>query len=193
MRHSRLFAVAVPLALALAVPPGAQARAVQPEQLKRVGATALVYRGPAIELAMSTRFARANRGAPWLFLDVAMTASSRPVEIRRDAVAVLLPDGQTVPLASQEKFAIAFPDLVAPIARANVAAEPLGYLTARRPRRLDLFSAPGRHIVFPSVWLDEWHTTYGRLYFDVPGKVQPGTYALLINLPAGAVKIPFEI
>jgi len=58
---------------------------------------------------------------------------------------------------------------------------------------MDLFSEPGRRLAFDSVWLDEWHSTSGRLYFDLPGGITKGDYALLITLPDSRVTIPFTI
>ena len=195
MRRRRFasFITLLLVALALGIGQRAEARSKPTERLRQAGKTALVYRGPALDLALSYRYAKANLGKRWLFLDVAMTSPDGSVEVARNHVAVVTPDGQIVPLASQRQFADAYSTLIPSIAGANVAAEPLGYLTPHRPRWLGLFSAPGRTVVFPSVWVDEWHTIYGRLYFDLPDKVVPGQYALLITLKQGEVRVPFQL
>jgi len=58
---------------------------------------------------------------------------------------------------------------------------------------MELLSEPGRRLAFDSVWLDEWHSTCGRLSFDLPGGVVKGGYTLLITLPESQVTIPFTI
>ncbi len=163
------------------------------ETLKHVGATAVVYKGSQLELALSYRFAKNNPEGDWLLLDTVMTAAKAPVEIPRSAISVRIPDGRVVPLASQEEFGKAYPKLASSVMRANVFREPMGYLIPHRPRRMDFFSEPGRHLAFQSVWLDDWHNSYGRLYFELPGGLHKGEYELLITLPDGQVTVPFTI
>jgi hypothetical protein len=98
-----------------------------------------------------------------------------------------------VALASQEEFGKDYPRLAGELVRATATREPMAYLIPHKYRRLDFFTEPGRGLAFPSVWLDEWHNTYGRLYFQLPGGVQKGSYALLITLPESQVTIPFTI
>ena len=162
------------------------------ETIKPVGATAVVYKGPQADVALSYRFAKSNPAGNWLMLDTVMTGVA-PIEIPRTAISVRTPDGRVMPLASQQEFGKAYPELAASIMRANAFREPMGYLIPRRVRRMEYFSEPGRHLVFASVWLDEWHNTYGRLYFQLPGGVHKGSYALLIALPESQVTIPFTI
>ena len=163
------------------------------ETTKQVGATAIVYKGPQVDLALSYRFAKQNANGNWLMLDTVMTAAAVPLEIPRAAISVRTPSGEVVPLASQQSFGKAYPELASSIMRANAFREPMGYLLPHRARRMALFSEPGRHLSFQSVWLDDWHNTYGRLYFELPGGVQKGDYALLITLPESHVSIPFTI
>ena len=162
------------------------------ETTRQVGATAIVYKGPQVDVALSYRYAKANPTGTWLMLDAAMT-SAVPIEIARGAISVRTPDGTVVPLATQPEFGKAYASLAGSIERANVAREPLGYLVPHRARRMELFSEPGRRVVFDSVWLDQWATAYGRLYFELPGGVRQGAYALLISLPQSTVRIPFTI
>jgi hypothetical protein len=163
------------------------------ETTRQVGATAIVYKGPQVELVLSYRFAKQNPTGNWLMLDTVLTAATAPLELPRTAISVRTPNGDVVPLATQQSFGKAYPELAASIARANAFLEPMGYLLPHRPRRMDYFSEPGRHLAFASVWLDEWHNTYGRLYFQLPEGVQKGNYELLVNLPQSQVTISFAI
>ena len=118
------------------------------ETTRQVGATAIVYKGPQVELVLSYRFAKQNPTGNWLMLDTVMTAATAPLELPRTAISVRTPNGDVVPLATQQSFGKAYPELAASIARANAFLEPMGYLLPHRPRRMDYFSEPGRHLAF---------------------------------------------
>jgi hypothetical protein len=162
-------------------------------QLTTVAPAAVVYKGPEVDVALSYRFARANPTGNWLLLDTAMTSAAAPIEIPRAAFAVRTPAGEVVPLATEDAFSAEFGQLAPTIARANLAREPMGYLIPQRFRLLRFFAQRGHGLVFTSVWLDQWHNTYGRLFFRLPDGVQKGHYELLINLPESHVVIPFTI
>jgi hypothetical protein len=180
-------------AIVVAAPAVALASDPAPPEIKQVGRTAIVYKGPQIDLALSYHFPAGNPGGQWLLLDTSMTASRDPVEVRRDAIAVRTPGGEVVPLATQQAFAADYSTLAPTIARANVGREPLNYLLPLRYSFIPFFSRPGRHIVFSSIWLDDWHTAFGRLYFKLPGTVTKGNYELLIDVAGGQVAIPFTV
>jgi hypothetical protein len=163
------------------------------EKLRQVGATAIVYRGPQVDMAMSYRYAKSNPKGGWLLVDTNMTAAQDPLEIPRGAFSIRTHSGEVIPLATQEEFGKDYAHLASTIARANVAAEPLGYLSFRRPEQMRFFVAPGQGIIYPSVWLDYRHNTYGRLFFQMPGGVQKGNYELILDLKGGQVVIPFTI
>ncbi|MBZ5589832.1 MAG: hypothetical protein LAO05_14855 [Acidobacteriia bacterium] len=192
LRHSWLVG-AITLSLLSDAAVWAHTTPIPLETTKQVGATAIVYKGPQLDLALSYRFAKQNPTGNWLMLDTVMTAAAAPLEVPRASISVRTPNGDVVPLATQQAFGKAYAGLAASIARANAFREPMGYLLPQRPRRMDYFSEPARRLAFPSIWLDEWHNTYGRLYFELPGGVQKGDYELLISLPESHVTIPFAI
>jgi hypothetical protein len=189
----RRVATGTAVGVALLLPSAAHAHQAPEPELRQVGATAVVYNGPQIDLALSYRYAEANPTGSWLLLDTAMTAYQKPIEIRRDAIAVRTPSGDVVPLATQEEFLSDYALLGPTIARANVAREPMNYLLPQWPRRIPFFSNPGRHLVFSTDWLDDLHSSYGRLFFKLPNGVTRGNYELLINLAGGQVVVPFTI
>jgi len=162
--------------------------------VERAGATVLLYKGPEVEAALGYRFAASNLGADWLMLDLAATAARGTTEVKRDRISLRTPQGETVPLATQNEFGQAYGTLRADIERANVAADPLDYFPrGRAPCALGFFTEPGMGLAFPSVWLDDRRVCYGRLYFAVPGGVQDGTYTLVINLEESELRIPFRL
>ena len=192
LRYGWLLA-AIGLSLLCDASAWSEAAATPLETTKRSGDAAIVYNGPQISLALSYRFAKNNPEGTWLLLDTVMTAAGAPVEIPRSAISVRTPEGRTVPLATQQEFGKAYPGLASSITRAGEMREPMGYLLRLRPRRLDFFSEPGRHLAFDSAWLDDRHNSYGSLYFELPGGIRRGDYALLITLPESQVTIPFTI
>ncbi|MDD5563073.1 MAG: hypothetical protein PHQ91_05130 [Thermoanaerobaculaceae bacterium] len=162
-------------------------------EIRQVGATAVVYKGPQVDVALSYRFAKQNPTGRWLLLDTAMTAATQPIELSRTLIALRTPDGAVVPLATQQEFGNDYPQLAGTIARANATREPMSYLTPHRFRRIGYFAERGHGLSFPSTWLDQWHNNFGRLFFLLPDGVQKGSYELLIDLPKGRVAIPFTI
>lgn len=162
--------------------------------VERLGGTVLRYTGPQLEAILSYRWANLNPGADWLFLDVALTGTRRDaVEVARDKVSLLTPTGEVVPLASQQEFGEAYPQLAAALARAEVAAEPLGYFPGRTPEGLDFLVVPGTGLALESVWVNDLDVAIGRLSFDLPAGVQSGRYELRIDLEESKVRIPFRL
>ena len=171
----------------------ASAHETMTPELRQVGATAVVYKDPLVNIAISYRYAKNNVRGNWLFLDTAMTASKEPLEIPRSAFALRTPSGDIVPMATQTALALDYRSVNADVHRDNATREPLGYLIPQKFRRLDYFVEPGRGIVFDYAWLDTWHNNYGRLFFQVPGGLQHGQYELLLHLKGGEVTIPFTL
>jgi len=162
--------------------------------VERLGATVLRYRGPEIEAVLSYRLPTLGVGDDWLFLDVAISGSGRdPVELKRDKIALRIPTGEVVPLATQREFGGAYPQLAAAIRRADIAAEPLDYWADRRTASLDFLAVPGGGLVTPSQWVNDRVVYQGRIYFFLPAGVQDGRYELRIDLPESKVRIPFRL
>jgi hypothetical protein len=160
----------------------------------RLGKTMLRYSGPEIEVTLSYNFANTHPGDDWLFLDTAVTGTNREaVEIQREKIALRIPSGDVIPLASQKDFGAAYPKLAPVLARADIASEPLDTYANRRPKGLDFLVVPGTAIAFESVWVNDQDVAIGRLYFEVPNGVQPGPYELRIDVKETKVRIPFRV
>jgi hypothetical protein len=161
--------------------------------VKQMGASSLVYRGPELNVALGYRYARAAIGSKWLLLDTELTATANVVTLPRQDIAVETPSGEIVPMATQDQFARDYGTMRASISAANIASQPLNYLVPQRPRRLRYFARPGFQLAFSTMWINPNWNYFGRLYFELPGGVQPGQYALLIHLPKETVRIPFTL
>jgi hypothetical protein len=163
------------------------------DQIRQAGATAVVYQGPQLDVAVSYKFPRLNPEGKWLLLDTTMAARKSPLLIPRSAISVRTPDGTVVPLASSSQYFKAYPQLAWNITRDNAIREPLGLPIPRRYRPLRYFPPRGFGLTFDAAWVDYWHDSYGRLFFELPGGVHKGRYELLINLTESKVVIPFTL
>jgi hypothetical protein len=161
--------------------------------VERLGNTVLRYTGPELEAVVSYRYAALNLAEHWLFIDVAFTAVDDPVEIDRKRVWVRTPTGEEVALATQEEFRAAHGELAAKLAHADVAGEPLGYFAGRIEKRLELFATPFEGLVYDSFWVTDREVYVGRLYFNVPGGVQPGRWELRAKFAESELRIPFRL
>lgn len=169
-------------------------RPVEQAEVEQMGRTSVKYRGPDIELALSYRFADINLGMDWLLLDVAVTGAKRlSVELKREKISLRTPDGEIVPLPSQEELGEAFSSIRAANQRADVAAEPLRYWGGRRLCTLNFLVEPGSNIVMRSIWVNDERWCVGRLYFPLAKGVQPGRYELRVDLPESKVRVPFVL
>ena len=187
MRGAGLVAISLG---ALAAPSGAAVLAVGASD---PGAATVTYRGPRIQVAISDRYARYHPGGPWLLLDAEMGATGGVISIPRRAIAVRTPSGEVVPLATQREFEAGYPQLASAIVLANFHRTRLDYFLPECPRQMDLFRLHGVGWVLPSLVLDPFHNSYGRLYFHLPNGVQRGRYELLIGVPKGEAVIPFHV
>jgi hypothetical protein len=161
--------------------------------VERLGDTVLRYSGPEAEAVLSYRYPQLNRTEDWLFLDVAITAVNDPIEIDRKKVWVRTPAGEEIPLATQEEFRAAQGELAPKLARADVAGEPLGYFVGRIEKKLELFALPFEGLVYDSFWVTDREVYVGRLYFSIPGGVQPGRWELHARLAESELRIPFRL
>ncbi|MGE5236921.1 MAG: hypothetical protein ACM3O7_11290 [Acidobacteriota bacterium] len=162
--------------------------------VEQVGSRVLRYTGPELDAALSYRAAAGSLGDEWLILDLAVTGrTNAAVEIRRDKVWLRTPAGDTLALPSQETFGRAYTSLRAKVARADIAADPLGYWAGRRDCAMAFLVEPGSTISRLSTWVNDREVCTGRLFFAVPGGIQPGPYVLGIDLEESKVRIPFEL
>lgn len=163
-------------------------------EVERMGATVLRYRGPEMELALGYRFATMSLGDDWLILNVAMTAAvGKVVDVKREGIFVVTPEGQRIPLASQEAFAQAYAQLQARLRRAAVAADPLDYFNRDQRCGLEFFAPPGKALAYSQVSLDDRRVCQGNLFFFVPGGIQPGVWTLRLDLAESRVRLPFRL
>ncbi len=162
--------------------------------VQKLGATSVRYNGPEAEIAVSYRFANTNLGEPWVVLETGITGrTGQTVEIKRDKVFLITPDGTRVPLMSQKEFAESYNEMRAFLQRAAIASEPLDYWVGRVSRPLGFFAVPGVELAFDTASVNNLQVLYGPIYFYLPNGLQKGTYQLGIDLTESKIRIPLEI
>jgi len=161
----------------------------------QLGQYILRFKGPEVEVVTGVRHAAANLGSEWLLLEVAVSSpGGAKATIERDKIFVRTPAGDRIPLASQEEFGRAFGGLQPFLRQADVVRDPMDYFPpSRQDCGLDLFAAPGAQVVFDQVSVNDRRACQGRLFFRVPGGVQPGRWVLGIDLEETTVRIPFTL
>ena len=163
--------------------------------LENLGQEVLRYRDRQMWVVLEYQYASMNPGEEWLILDVTATAArGEEAVIHREDIFVRTPDGERVPVADQGEFARAFSSLRSHLVRANIVGDRLMHLPAsRRPCRFQFFVEPGTRIAYSEVSVDDRRGCWGRLFFEVPGGVQPGRWIFGMDLEETDVRIPFTI
>ena len=165
--------------------------------VKRLGKTVMRWRDDAIQLVIGSRHAHAHLDKKWILLDTYLSATgSKPVEIWREDVSLVMPDGTRLNLPSQRRMAKGIPDLRRMLHEADIASDPLrGYFpSAVREERLGFFAIPGEDIVFDKVGVDHLTVAWGDLFFESPGaRWDPGIYTFVIENRDVHVRLPLTL
>lgn len=153
------------------------------------------HTGPELDAVLGYRYAATHPGEEWLILELAVSSpNGASAEIERGKVFVRTPSGETIPLATQKEFSEAYGGLRGEIRKANIMRDPLGYFPANRVGcDLAFFAAPGGGVVFNTASVDDRRVCFGKLFFYVPGGVQPGRWVLGIDLEESSVRLPFQL
>jgi hypothetical protein len=161
----------------------------------RMGQYILRQYGPELWTVLAYRFANTQIGEEWMFLEVALSAPSGQVAtVTRETVFLRTPGGDRISLPSQSRFNEAYGSLQSTIAKANINRDPLDYFPPDREEcALRFFVTPAGGVSFDEVVVNQFRGCFGRLYFNVPGGVQPGRWTFGIDLPESEIRIPFEL
>jgi hypothetical protein len=163
--------------------------------IDELGRFILRQEGPEVDAVLGYRFAANSIGSDWLLLEVNLSSPrQQSAEIMREDVWVRTPDGTKVPLASQKLFGEDYGALRPVIDKANIQRDPMDYFPPnRRDCQVQFFVGPGDGVAFDSVSVNDRRACQGKLFFKIPGGVQPGRWTLGIDLEESQVRIPFEI
>jgi hypothetical protein len=163
--------------------------------VERMGRSVLRQNGPELLTVLGYRFANSQMGDEWMILEVALSSpGGQTAKVTRENVFLSTPDGNRLPLPTQKEFNEAYASLRSKIARADIDRDPLNYFPPdREPCDMRFFVTPGAGVSFDEVVMNERRACFGRLFFNVPGGIQPGRWVFGIDLPESEIRIPFEL
>jgi hypothetical protein len=163
--------------------------------VERLGEYVLKQFGPELWAVLGYRFANSQISDEWMILELGLSSpNGQTARVLRENIFLRTPDGIKLPLATQEEFNAAYGSLRPVIARADVNRDPLDYFPPSRIEcPIQFFVTPGQGVVFNEVTLSDRRGCFGRMYFDIPGGIQPGRWVFEVDLPESEIRIPFDL
>lgn len=150
-------------------------------------------------VTLGYRVANDSEADEWMLLEVGATlrGKTKNQTMKRDAFSLMLPDGSTIGLASQEEFSKAG-HLPALNRRGNTVRDSINYfpIQADQACALAFFADPSnelRRLAYDEVELSSRRACVGRIFFHVPGMIQTGQHYLLVAFENSMLEVPFRI
>jgi hypothetical protein len=152
-------------------------------------------------VTLGYRTANDSQGQDWLMVEAGLSLRkpTKNQKLTRDSFTLKMPDGSTVPLATQKEYNGAG-YLRALNARANTVRDSINYfpVEANQACAVGFFSDPtkgARSISYDQVELSFRRACLGRLFFKLPEgkKIEPGQYWLYTDFAGSQVQTPFRI
>ncbi|MGZ6988445.1 MAG: hypothetical protein ACXVH0_05750 [Thermoanaerobaculia bacterium] len=165
--------------------------------VKKLGRTVSRYRDDTLQIVIGYKHAQHHLESRWILLEACISATGGPaVEIFREDVALIAPDGTRMSMPSQRRMAEGIPDLRRMLLQARVMRDPLaGYFPGCfREERLGFFAVPGEALVFDQVTVDRDTLAWGDLFFESPkGRFEAGIYTLVVENKSVHVRLPLAL
>ena len=191
LRHSVLFALIVSFGL-LAVA-AAQEDEFYPHTRER-GRAAIEYEDEEIHVVAAYYHAQRNHDSAWLLIEAAVSAE-RVMDIHRDDIHLVMPDGRELPLATQRRFAKDIRRTRLLLQNAAVTRHGIGaYFNVHHGSPMRFFAFPFQGIVHDFFVVDNWRLAWGDLFFMSPtGLWDSGTYSLVIQHDDVRAALPIRL
>jgi len=143
------------------------------------------------------RMAQNEVGNPWVLLNVGVTVRQgvKDYTLKREHFTLQIPDGRSVPLATQKEYMEAG-GLPALNKMSRTVHDSINYFPpgANRPCPIKFYAdSGGPGLAWDQVDLSEQRACMGRLFFNVPGGIQPGQYWLNVKFASSVVQVPFRV
>lgn len=163
--------------------------------VERLGKYLLREKAPEVEFILGYKFAASTLGDEWLLLEVALSSPvGQSATMKRENIFVRTPDGTSIPCATQKEFNEAYGSMRSKITQANVVRDPMDYWPAQRePCPVQLFVSPTEGVAFDEVSVNEYRACQGKLFFYVPGGIQPGRWVFGVDFEESDIRIPFVL
>jgi hypothetical protein len=146
--------------------------------------------------SLGYRYAQEQLGQEWMLLNVGITVRkpAPSYKLVRENLSLTTPDGKRIPLPTQKDYQGA--NLMALNMRAQSINDSINYYPpdASQPCAIKFFadSNSAFPLSFDQVELSWQRVCMGRLYFKVPGGVQPGQHFLNIKFANSELQVPFR-
>jgi hypothetical protein len=142
------------------------------------------------------KLANLSVGEEWMLIEfgAALRDGQPDYKLTRDAVSLELPDGRTIPLASNQEYVAA--NLSALEARERVQRDSINYFpnNAHQACRIGFFAdIDQRAMSWGDVEMNDQRACLGRLFFKVPGGIAYGQHWLNVKFANSLVRVPFRI
>ena len=197
MKHRQRVITGLAVVLGLAVVTLSCSSTVPTETpgIDQVGNYLLRQKGPELWTVLGYKFASQSIGDEWLILEVSFTTpTGGKATVDRQNVWVRTPDGTTIPVADQTLFAEDYGRLKSTIAKADIVRDPMDYWPpSREACAVQFFVPPGEGVAYDSVTLNDRRACEGKLFFKVPGGIDPGRWTFGVDLEESTVRIPFTL
>ncbi len=144
------------------------------------------------------RIANGSLGEDWMYLQVGLCLQDgmKYQTLKREAFSLRTPDGKTIPLATQKEYGEAL-GLAALNQRAKAQKDSLNYFPpgVTRANAFQFYADLGRGsaVSFDQVDVADNRASFGRLFFRIPGGIQPGLHWLVVKFASSEVHVPFRI
>lgn len=167
----------------------------QDSTVSREGRYRVWYTSPELRAELDFHWADRHLGDEWLVLKLSVSSGGGGVTpISRDGVSVLTPRGYALPLPTQTEFREALGSITMALKQENAWGPPASRFVGSLSRAENwFFSPPGAFIDRDTIYPSAFQYCTGPLVFRVPGGVQPGEWALVIELEEARVRIPFVL
>ncbi len=161
--------------------------------VERLGKYVLREKAPEVEFILGYKYAAASLGDEWLLLEVALSSPvGQTAAMKRENIFVRTPDGTRIPCATQKEFNEAYGSMRNKITQANIVRDPMDYFpTNREPCPVQLFVGPTEGVAFDEVSVNEYRACQGKVFFYVPGGIQPGRWVFGVDFEESDIRIPF--
>ena len=191
--------LALPFVISAGLVLGSAAAAIAQEDgyfpnTKRQGRAAVEYRDAEIHVVAAYTYSQQNHDSRWLLIETAISTTQN-MTIDRQDIRLVAPDGRSVMLSSQDRFAADAARLQVLLQNASVTRHNvLSYFNQRRAaERMRLFALNSGSVLTNFV-TDENHVAAGDLFFESPtGSWDAGVYSLIIEKDGVRAVLPIEL
>jgi len=187
---TRLIAILV----AVFVSTGAQVEQSFPHT-KKQGRSEVEYRHQGLTFVANYDYSQKNHSGPWLLIDVALGSMDRFV-LHRTNFSIVAPDGQRIPLASQQQGRDDIENINVLIQNAKIHRQNLDSYFPQRDRReaFNFFSLPFVRSISDEAVVDNDRVAQGPLLFRSPGgNWGEGTYRLVLMNDKAKAELPITL